>query len=141
MLNRGHYKTTWYCKHNIQYSLITVSFQRKTVLWFFCAFVFVIINPAAQDNEKPLVICTKIAQNNCLCRYNVNYTSKSYPFGMSLSYSRYYAEACDERRDPSPRLSAWTIKLRRNVAAVSNCWKHCVRFHRPGNRSQDLPHR
>ena len=31
-------------------------------------------------------------------------------------YSRYCAEACNEWRGPSPRLSAWSTQLRRNVA-------------------------
>ena len=35
-------------------------------------------------------------------------------------YSRYYAQACNERRGPSPRLSAWTTQLRRNIAAVAS---------------------
>ena len=36
-----------------------------------------------------------------------------------LLYSRYYAEACNEWRGPSPRLSAWATQLRRNIAAVA----------------------
>ena len=35
-------------------------------------------------------------------------------------YSRYYAEACNEWWGPSPRLSAWTTQLRRNIAAVAS---------------------
>ena len=31
----------------------------------------------------------------------------------SLLYSRYYTEACNEWRDPSPRLSAWTTRLQK----------------------------
>ena len=37
-------------------------------------------------------------------------------------YSRYYVEACNEWRGPSPRFSAWAFQLRRNVAAVARCW-------------------
>ena len=33
----------------------------------------------------------------------------------SSLYSRYYAEECDEWGGPSPRLSAWTTQLRRNI--------------------------
>ena len=40
----------------------------------------------------------------------------------SLLYSRYYAEACNEWRGPSPRLSAWTTQPRRIVAAVASRW-------------------
>ena len=35
-------------------------------------------------------------------------------------YSRHYAEACNEWRDPSPRHNAWATQLRRNVAAVAS---------------------
>ena len=41
----------------------------------------------------------------------------------SSLYSRYYVEVCNQRRDPSPRLSAWTTQLRRNVAAVASRWR------------------
>ena len=34
-------------------------------------------------------------------------------------HSQYYAEACNEWRDPSPRLSAWATQLRRNAAAAA----------------------
>ena len=34
-------------------------------------------------------------------------------------HSRYYTEAYNEWRDPSPQLSAWTTQLRRNIAAVT----------------------
>ena len=37
-----------------------------------------------------------------------------------------HAEACNERRGLSPRLSAWATKLRRNVAAVASRWRHCA---------------
>ena len=45
-------------------------------------------------------------------------------FFLSSLYSRYYAEACNEWRRPSPRLSAWTTQLRRNVAVVASHWPH-----------------
>ena len=38
------------------------------------------------------------------------------------------------------RLSAWAV-LPRNVAAVARCWRHCVRFDRPGIPTPNLPHR
>ena len=44
----------------------------------------------------------------------------------SSLYSPYYAEACNELRGPSPRLSAWATQLRRNVATVASRWRHCV---------------
>ena len=34
----------------------------------------------------------------------------------------------NEWRGPTPRLSAWTTQVRRNVAAVASRWLHCVRF-------------
>ena len=46
----------------------------------------------------------------------------------SSLYSRYYAEACNEWRGPSPQLSAWASQLRRNVAAVASRWRFCARF-------------
>ena len=55
-------------------------------------------------------------------------------------YSRKYTKACNEWRDPSPRLNAWTTQLRRNIAAVASRWRHCVRFDRAGNRTSDHSH-
>ena len=43
----------------------------------------------------------------------------------SSLYSPYYAEACNELRGPSPRLSAWATQLRRIVATVASRWRHC----------------
>ena len=41
-------------------------------------------------------------------------------------YLPHCAEVCNELRGPSPRLSAWATQLRRNVAMVASCWRHCV---------------
>ena len=38
----------------------------------------------------------------------------------SSLYSRYYVEACHQWLNPSQRPCAWTVQLRRNVAAVTN---------------------
>ena len=54
----------------------------------------------------------------------------------SSLYSRYYAEACNEWRDPSPRRSAWAPQLRRNVAAVASRWRHCADLIGPGIEPQ-----
>ena len=54
----------------------------------------------------------------------------------SSLYSRLYAETCNEWWSPSPWLSTWTTQLRRNIAAVVSCWRHCIRFDRPGNRTR-----
>ena len=51
---------------------------------------------------------------------------------QSLSYSRYYLEACNEWRDPSPRPSAWITQLRRNITAVASHWRHCIDLNRSG---------
>ena len=59
----------------------------------------------------------------------------SYQIKSSL-YSPYYAEACNELQGPSPRLSAWTTQLRRNVAAVASRWQHCVDLTGPGIEPQ-----
>ena len=53
----------------------------------------------------------------------------------SSSNSLYYAEAPNEWRGPSLRLSAWATQLRRNAAAVASRWRHC-RFDRSGIESQ-----
>ena len=45
---------------------------------------------------------------------------------LIAAYPRYYAATCNEWRGPSPRLSAWTTQLRRNVAAVVSRWRHCA---------------
>ena len=51
-------------------------------------------------------------------------------------YSPYYAEACNELRGPSPRLSAWATQLRRNVATVASRWRQCVDLTGPGIEPQ-----
>ena len=40
-------------------------------------------------------------------------------------HSPYFAQACNEWRDPSPRLSAWATQLPRNIAAAVSPWRHC----------------
>ena len=54
----------------------------------------------------------------------------------SSLYSPYYAEACNELRGPSPRLSAWATQLRRNVTTVASRWRHCVGLTAPGIEPQ-----
>ena len=54
----------------------------------------------------------------------------------SSLYSPYYAEACNELRGPSPRLSAWATQFRRNIATVASRWRHCVDFTGPGIKPQ-----
>ena len=54
----------------------------------------------------------------------------------SSLYSRYYAEACNESRGPSPRLSARATQLRRNVAMVASRWRHCADLPSPGIEPQ-----
>ena len=46
----------------------------------------------------------------------------------SSLYSPHYAEACNELRGPSPRLSAWATQLRRSVATVASRWRHMQQF-------------
>ena len=53
-----------------------------------------------------------------------------------IGYSPYYAEACNELRGPSPRLSARATQLRRNVATVASRWRHCVDLTGPGIEPQ-----
>ena len=50
----------------------------------------------------------------------------------SSLYSPYYAEACNELRGPSPRLSAWATQLRGNAATVTSRWRHCADLTGPG---------
>ena len=54
----------------------------------------------------------------------------------SSLYPPYYAEACNELRAPSPRLSAWATQLRRSVATVANRWRLCVDLTGPGIEPQ-----
>ena len=54
----------------------------------------------------------------------------------SSLYSRYYAEACNEWWGPSPRLGTWATQLRRNVAMVASCWRHCADLTGPVIESQ-----
>ena len=54
----------------------------------------------------------------------------------SSLYSPYYAEACNELRGPSPRLSAWATQLRRNAATVASRWRHCADLTGPGIEPQ-----
>ena len=51
----------------------------------------------------------------------------------SSLYARYFAEACNKWRDPSPR-------LRRNIAEVASRWWRCIRLDRPWNKTPDLRH-
>ena len=50
-----------------------------------------------------------------------------------------YAKAYKERRGSSPWLIAWQTQLPRNIVAVASCWRHCVLFDRPGNRTPNVP--
>ena len=52
------------------------------------------------------------------------------------TYSRYYAEACNQWRGPSPQLSAGATQLRRNVAAVARRWRNCDDLTGPGIEPQ-----
>ena len=54
----------------------------------------------------------------------------------SSLYSPYYAEACNELRGPSPRLSAWATQLRRSAATVASRWRHCADLTGPGIEPQ-----
>ena len=54
----------------------------------------------------------------------------------SSLYSLYYAEACNELRGPSPRLSAWATQLRRIVATVASRWRQCDDLTDPGIEPQ-----
>ena len=54
----------------------------------------------------------------------------------SSLYSPHYAEACNELRGPSPRLSALATQLRRNVATMASRWRHCAHLTGPGIEPQ-----
>ena len=54
----------------------------------------------------------------------------------SSLYSPLYAEACNELRGSSPRLSAWATQLRRSVATVASRWRHCADLTGPGIEPQ-----
>ena len=64
-----------------------------------------------------------------------NYAFHQIKIKSSL-YLRYYAEACNELRGPSPWLSAWATQLQRNVAAVASRWRHCADLTGPGIEPQ-----
>ena len=74
--------------------------------------------------------------------------TRSYYFEPPLSKKRsratvvrYDAEACNERRGPSSRLSACATHLWRNIAAVASRWRVCTRFDRPRFPTPNLPNR
>ena len=72
-----------------------------------------------------------------LIRYRKWVMQVMFPTQIKSSlYSPYYAEACNELRGPSPRLSAWATQLRRNVATVASRWRHCVDLTGPGIEPQ-----
>ena len=77
------------------------------------------------SRDRFLFLLIFMLENVCSHMYvdanTTNIKSKS-----NLHYSRYYAEACNERRGPSPRLSAWATQLRRNVAMMASRWRHCA---------------
>ena len=87
-----------------------------------------------------------ITTNYCLFNECQNWFCPFNNFGRMLRklqikiksslYSPYYAEACNEWRGPSPRLSAWATQLRRNVATVANRWRHCADLTGPGIEPQ-----
>ena len=54
----------------------------------------------------------------------------------SSLYSRYYAEARNEWRSPSPRLSAWAKQLQKRVAAIASRWRRRVDLTGPGIERQ-----
>ena len=54
----------------------------------------------------------------------------------SIIYLRKYAEACNESRGPSPRLSVWPTQLRRNVATVASRWRRCADLTSPRIKPQ-----
>ena len=74
-------------------------------------------------------------QKKCTNKSNYNITICQNQIKSSL-YSPHYAEACNESRGPSPRLSAWASQLRRNVATVASRWRHCVDLTGPGIEPQ-----
>ena len=61
---------------------------------------------------------------------------RALPHIKSSLYSPYYAEAYNELRGLSPRLSAWATQLRGNVATVASRWRHCVDLTGPGVEPQ-----
>ena len=75
----------------------------------------------------------KLQKYFCFVRSDSN--QKNNQIKSSL-YSPYYAEACNELRGPSPRLSAWATQLRRNVATVASRWRHCADLTGPGIEPQ-----
>ena len=54
----------------------------------------------------------------------------------SSLYSPHYAEACNELRGSSTRLSAWATQPRRNVATMASRWRHCADLTGPGIEPQ-----
>ena len=53
--------------------------------------------------------------------------------------SRYYVDACNKWREPSPRLSAWATQLRRSVAAVVSRGRRCADLTDPGHEPKTSP--
>ena len=90
--------------------------------------------------EMHLVSCLYLFNKCCTSFLKLGLlmvNAKSLPKSMRL-HSPYYVEACNELRGPSLLLSTWAIQLRRNTSAVATLsrWRDCVRFERPGNRTQ-----
>ena len=70
--------------------------------------------------------------------YNANYPHESTKNQIkSSSYSRYHAEARNDWRDRSPRLSAWGRPIRKTITAVGNLRRQCVPFNLLRNRTPD----
>ena len=76
-----------------------------------------------------------VTNKNKMCPISKSYEKYSNQIKSSL-YSPHYAEACNELRGPSPRLSAWATQLRRNVATVASRWRHCADLTGPGIEPQ-----
>ena len=92
------------------------------------------------ENTKNNKTCLVLKKQRCVCsaaKEISNHASVSNQIKIKSSlYSPYYAEARNEFRGPSPRLSARATQLRRNVATVASRWRHCADLTGPGIEPQ-----
>ena len=83
-----------------------------------------IFSQNCKSGKKLYNVSTEIKGTRCInsaCYIRINIIILIHIKSKSSLHSPYYAEVCNELRDPSPRLSAWATQLRRSVATVASC--------------------
>ena len=79
-----------------------------------------------KNNKSAKLLANKLRQTSIKNQRNFNNRKVPVKKIVSSLYSWNNTEMCNDRRGSSPRLSAWTTQLRRNIAAVASLWRHGI---------------